>query len=109
MLGISEEKLREIRDGFMPQNREYACLVSSIIAECKELNPWLTIDKHGGGGGLVNIGKHNGVVFEWIQVAYLCEGLWFLPFDSERDENGTPYLGEDDKPTHYQELPADPK
>jgi hypothetical protein len=36
-------------------------------------------------------------------------GLWFLPFDSERDENGTPFLPDDELPTHWMELQSELK
>lgn len=46
MKGISVEELEEAALGFDSQNREYACVVRSLIAECKELDPWLTVDEN---------------------------------------------------------------
>lgn len=42
---ISEERLTKIAEGFARQNREYECVVRSIISECHELNPWMTLEE----------------------------------------------------------------
>jgi len=97
MRGISEEKLKEIRDGFMHQNREYSCLVSSIIAECKELNPWLPIGE--------NTPKDKPLLLyfpdKFMRIGSYQSDYKFGYWDSFYQ--GINY------PTHYQELTAAPE
>lgn len=44
---------------------------------------------------------------EYVHVAYVTGGEWFLPFASARSEEGTPYLSEDEMPTHFRPVPDD--
>ena len=45
--------------------------------------------------------------WDFIHAAYWADG-WALPFNSYRDDVGTPFLGKDEQPTHYMELPKTP-
>lgn len=60
--------------------------------------------------GLIIIAKFNPPleIPEWLHASYWADG-WALPFDSERDENGTPFLDDEDKPTHWLPLPKFPR
>lgn len=58
---------------------------------------------------LIFIGKYNGVVFEYIQASFCMGGDWHLPFDSERDDKGTPILASREQPTHWCLIPDNPK
>lgn len=98
MRGISEERLREVRDyyhslGFNPQID-----INELIAECKELNPWLPIDENTPKEGtfLVYMPEEK----RKFQIAY---------FHKNVDIIGNSFAFDLTKPTHYQELPAEPK
>ncbi len=105
---ITEERLRELTNNLYGLSVQD--LRRKLLANCDELNPWHPIElERLKDGRLVNIGKWTGVNFEWVHVAFLIGDEWHLPFDSERDENGTPVLNDNDNPTHYAELPEDLK
>lgn len=62
--------------------------------------------------GLILIGRQEfDDYFIHIHAAFKgSSGEWFLPFDSQNDENGQIYLevGDEDYPTHWCALPAPP-
>lgn len=43
-------------------------------------------------------------IWAHIHCAYWADG-YALPFDSERGEDSTPFLNEDEQPTHWMEIP----
>lgn len=71
---------------------------------------WKPIETAPKDGELVVIAKLNLIlaIVEWGHLSYWCED-WFLPFDSDADESGQPFLGEDEQPTHWMPLPQPPK
>ena len=99
MRGIEEERLIEIYNNFVRQNPEYACLVRSIIAECKELNPWLPIE---------DAPKDRPL---WLYTKDLgqLKGQWSNTPRDKHISNWQNTRGVIINPTHYQELPADPE
>lgn len=84
VFGVSVEELEEAALGFDSQNREYACVVRSIIAECKELDPWLPIDdflsyaETQGYKGFCQLRKKDGeVIMGWFSSSY---GMFYQCF-----------------------------
>jgi hypothetical protein len=65
---------------------------------------WQSINTAPKDNSTVLIGRWNGDGFEYIHAAFQLDGLWFLPFDSARDERGTTYLASDELPTHWMEI-----
>lgn len=98
MKGISKARLIEIYNNYGRQNKDYACVVNSIISECKELDPWLPIDE--------NTPKDRNILLlvdnQCVQ-GYWSVYHWCSEFPSQFD--GMYGLN----PTHWQELPPDPK
>lgn len=92
MRGISEARLLKLREHFdKPYSIVEAKLVQDLINECKELNPWLPIDE--------NTPKYKELLLYYPEndsSERLCRVTKYDP-NSIR------------QPTHYQELPDDPK
>lgn len=114
-IGISKETLEITYESLLkdygshPNDPGIKTCLEGLIDNCTELDPWMPIDEDTPKDGrLLNIGKWTGVNFEWIHAAFLIGDEWHLPFDSERDENGTPVLSQDEQPTHYKELSPEP-
>ena len=49
---------------------------------------------------LVLLGRLENGILAWSQPGYWADG-WALPFDSERGEDCTPFLGDEEQPTHW--------
>lgn len=100
MRGISEEFLKVILDDGNDQYKMSAPYINAqkkvlqaLINQCKELNPWLPIE---------NAPKDESEILLFVPGCYGCEiGRWNMNSDSWSCH---PYV-----PTHYQELPDDPK
>lgn len=101
MRGIKEERLRELfRVQYNPPRDEYErgfnnCLAMLLTFECKELNPWLPIDNNTPPNRRLllfypGLGIHVG---ERLSDGNFCIEAYDM----------------DTTPTHYQELPDDPK
>ena len=98
-IGISKERLIEIND-LTPTGTEYlmgkkAMLEELISHECKELNPWLPIDE--------NTPKDR-------EILGLIDGNYksIIHFGSFA-KNWINDCGDIEIPTHWQELPENPK
>ena len=103
MRGISEERLKELKDNDCYSGIEQSVIYELLSDECKELNQWLPIDENtpkdrrlllffpGYGsydGGFLMIRRDGKDVFAASASLSVPLGIW---------------------PTHYQELPEDPK
>lgn len=90
MRGISEKRLREIKEEYKHPIFQY------LFDECKELNEWKPIDTAPKDKWVLlhypELGTHEGY---WINGDWYCD-MWEL-------------TGCSDIPTHWQELPEDPK
>lgn len=91
MEGISKERLHEIFE-----NESALFSVKDLIHECKELDPWLPIDENTPKDKeLAFITKEYGkVIGKWFSVN---DGGWWVAACMPVT------------PTHYKELPEDPK
>jgi len=101
-IGISKENLEEIARVFDRQNTEYACLVRSLIAECKELDRWILIDDSTPKDKqlLVKFDTGENEVAKLIDTG--DEKFWISNDGLEFDYGF-------DIPTHWKELPEDPQ
>ena len=95
MRGISEENLKQKLESLMSYQEDYE-LLEELIAECKEINPWLPIDE-------------NTPMNRYLLCVNSVGRKDVLRLDGHsntwRTQDGLAarYL-----PTHYQELPGDP-
>lgn len=91
-IGVSKETLEDWeQSGYEPTMR-------TLLAECKELNPWLPIDEN------TPMDKNLLVYFDdgSTEVARNCDGTWLDNDNLDFDYGAT-------APTHWQELSEDPK
>lgn len=98
MRGISEEDLVNI-DPWQCDNPQE--LLNEILAQCKELNPWIPIDENTPRDRRLNLywPGRGWITGEWRQ---LNKDIGYFIHDGLKYE---PVI----KPTHYQELPEPPK
>lgn len=95
MEGISKERLEKMKDNLYGYQKDYE-LIESLIEECTELNQWLPIEQAPKDRKVrlyypaSKNGEYERLVLEKTYTDY-------FKLHSER------------LPTHYQELPADPK
>jgi hypothetical protein len=66
---------------------------------------WQPIETALKDGDIILVMRKVGFSLEYIHASYWCGNGWYLPFDSERDSDGTPLLGENEQPTHWMLLP----
>lgn len=119
MRGIKEERLRELfRVQYNPPRDEYErgfnnCLAMLLTFECKELNPWLPIDENTPKDRSLLLyypGRENDDDFDIPKIQSI--GYW--SFSLAIWVCDLKYCWGEEKsrlaqPTHYQELPDDPK
>ena len=95
MRGISEENLKQKLESLMSYQEDYE-LLEELIAECKEINPWLPIDE-------------NTPMNRYLLCVNSVGRKDVLRLDGHsntwRTQDG---LAAHYLPTHYQELPDDP-
>ena len=96
---ITEERLQQLR--MLTDDAYKACLLAELeIDECKELNPWLPVDK--------NTPKDRPVLLR--SGATAIEGSWSQIYGDHWTQHWTQHwTGEATIPTHWCELPEDPK
>lgn len=83
MRGITEEELEEYKNACVfPE-----WVINELLVECKELNPWQAIDENTPKDRELHLYQRD--IGQWID--YNTERKGFI------------------KPTHWQELPEDPK
>lgn len=103
MRGISEKDLKDRQD-VARRIKDYvrSTLIDELISECKELNPWLPIDENTPKDKRLNLyWPGNGwITGSWVQ---LNNNVGYFIHDLLK------YQPPPIKPTHYQELPGDPK
>jgi len=92
MRGISKEELRRLRDHYFSLGINPVIDINNLIEQCKELNPWLPIENAPKDRRLLlHVGEP---VIGWFNN---IKNVW-----RSTDSNKL-------YPTHYQELPDDPK
>jgi len=94
MRGISEERLKEIKEK-MPDGKS-KLFVHALITQCTELNAWQPIET----------APHDRPILARIQVDY---GIEIEPEYHEIQWMGKKWSCYPNMPTHWQELPKDPK
>ena len=101
-IGISKERLEELFDDFIVNDMLLDDFRSLVTSECKELNPWLPIDENTPKDRRLNLHwpGTGWITGRWIQ---LNNTVGYFTHDLSR------YDPPSVKPTHYQELPDDPK
>lgn len=102
MRGISEETLKQLRLTYEADS-DIGCFVDElIVSECEELSPWLPIDENTPKDRRLNLHwpGTGWITGRWIQ---LNNTVGYFTHDLSR------YDPPSVKPTHYQELPDDPK
>lgn len=97
MRGISEKDLREKFRNLYWSTDDDRQLLTALLTECKELNPWLPIDE--------NTPKDKNI----LVYAPPYQGLQSLQQVCKWHESAGFCIDELRTPTHYQELPDDPK
>ena len=102
MRGISEKDLREKFRNLYWSTDDERQLLTALLTECKELNPWLPIDENTPKDKRLNLyWPGNGwITGSWVQ---LNNNVGYFIHDLLK------YQPPPIKPTHYQELPDDPK
>lgn len=68
---------------------------------------WKLIETAPKDDGIILIARQGCIpdIWEYVHASYWSVSNWYLPFDSQRFEEGTPFLGEDEQPTHWAPLP----
>jgi len=98
MRGISEKDLKDRQD-VARRIKDYvrSTLIDELISECKELNPWLPIDENTPKDRRLNLywKGYGWFTGQWRMGQFFCDAGLLVPVNVN--------------PTHYQELPADPK
>lgn len=97
MRGISEDRLRKIANETHDSddtNMPVLSLLDMLMAECQELNPWLSIDE--------NTPKDRELLLYYPNMFRSNKKIIGYAFE----RNVSPMHGH---PTHYQELPDDPE
>lgn len=100
MRGISEERLRELAKQIRNSDESNSAALSMLdflLSECKELDPWLPIDENTPKDRPLLLKANCGTAIEGSFVD-LDGGYWIDHFTHDEIY-----------PTHYQELPAEPK
>lgn len=93
-IGISKERLKELLKHFdRPYCMAEFTLISNLINECTELNPWMPIDENAPKDRPLLLKANCGVAVEGS----------FNGWNWEEH-----LLHTEIRPTHYQELPEDP-
>lgn len=102
MRGISEKDLREKFRNLYWSTDDERQLLTALLTECKELNQWLPIDENTPKDKRLNLyWPGNGwITGSWVQ---LNNNVGYFIHDLLK------YQPPPIKPTHYQELPDDPK
>ena len=108
MRGISEERLKVLFDDYqhkflysqlekMYEPHAIMNILHMLVDECKELNAWQPIET-------APKDKPVLIIFNdaYLEVARLVNGVWI-------SNDGLDYCYGQDMPTHWQELPEDPK
>ncbi len=86
-IGISKERLEKMKDNLYGYQKDYE-LIESLIEECTELNQSRPIDE--------DTPKDRELLLFWS--------------NGHKDIGYSHFMcGQDEQPTHYQELPADLK
>lgn len=93
MRGITEERLRNLLDSSGLNNFEYAFIRYLLAKECKELNLWQPIETAPKDREILVFAKKYKFIGRWNKI----ENYW-------EDDAGFELT-----PTHWQELPEDPK
>ena len=88
-IGISKERLKEKFEGIYWKNSSCDKVLESLLNECTELNPWLPIEQ-------------------------APKDRFLLMYSSDIEGISKKFVGKAEscwhwKPTHFCELPADPK
>lgn len=97
MRGISEERLMEILNNSHGSN---VVILDALLKECKELNSWQPIESAPRDRRLL-------LFYPGIQKPYIGQWLDLNGKVGYWDYIGLMYAS--DQPTHWQELPEDPK
>lgn len=95
MKGITEERLKEVFSKLYWSRNDEKELFTALLSECTELNAWQPIDE-------------NTPKDKWLLVSDAANDIYIGRFASQY---GRWYvdIGINVAPTHWQELPEDPK
>ena len=94
---ITEESLRHVMKMHDMNDSETSLIFSHLFNECTELNAWQPIETAPKDKPLLI--RFNDA---YLEVARLVNGVWI-------SNDGLDYCYGQDTPTHWQELPEDPK
>jgi len=101
MRGITEDSLRHVMKIHITNDSKTSLIFSNLFNECKELNEWQPIDE--------NTPKYKCLLLYYPDVKDKVVAQWSHHFNywiTNFREDINLGLGE---PTHWQELPKDPK
>lgn len=101
-IGISKEELVRLKDTMTDGNSKL--FMHALIVKCKELDPWMPIENAPKDRLLLLFVKHTGYIGVGQNPTYTIEGRYNKNYECWDD-----YDYNIIKPTHWKELPEDPK